>query len=139
MQNGRLRNKRLRTPGHTLQEEITEEVGRALGLPFSKWGSRKPQHLQKKNRSLFDSLPAPAGPVGARLRLFTQVWVENCLDQWVTSTVLQGHFWMFSHRPPCYLFLPTKIPSSKEKKGILFQYVQMLSIIRKVNLSLLKG
>lgn len=126
MQGGWLLNKRLRTPGHTVQEENTEEVGRALRLPFSKWGSRKPQHLQMKTRSHFDSLPTQAGPVGAQLRLFAQVWVENYSDRWVTSTVLQGHLWKFSHRPPRYSFLPTKIPSSKEKKEILFQYVQIL-------------
>lgn len=79
-----------------------------------------------KTRSPFDFLPTQAGPVGARLRAFSQVWVETCSDQWVTSTIRQGHFWRFKRQPPHSSFLPTRIPNSKEKRKILLQYVQTL-------------
>lgn len=77
-------------------------------------------------RSPFDTLSTQTGPVGARLKAFARVWVEGCVDQWAVPTVCQGHFWGFKRQPPLYAFQATKIPTSREKKEALLQYVKML-------------
>lgn len=102
-----------------------KEYRRGWKVSFWIWGNRRLQPLRTKIKSPFDFLPTQAALVGAHLRAFTQVWVETCSDQWVTSTILRGHFCKFKHHPPRSSFLPTKIPSSKEKREILLQYVQM--------------
>lgn len=77
-------------------------------------------------RCPFDFWPTQTSSLGARLSAFMEVWVENCTDQWVVSTIQQSHFWKFRHCQPQMSFLSTRDPRSPEKDKILQQYVQSL-------------
>lgn len=75
--------------------------------------------------NLFESGPAQADRVGARLFHFRHVWAASIHDFWTIKTVSSGHAWTFTD-PPRLRWVPTTLPASEEKRTILLAYIESL-------------